>query len=153
MRPRSWRSGSPPSSTVALFALRAAMGLPGAGDGWPSSAGESQRVDAACPSGDDWDGRGRAACRLPSSTMEPCASQGTRQLVSHASICAEKQRLLGLYEAHTKAFSMTVTALHQMMGTSSKERYGALRRAVEDARAESECCRLSLERHISKHGC
>jgi hypothetical protein len=73
--------------------------------------------------------------------------------VTDTSLCNEKQRLLALYEAHTRAFSLAVTALNQQMGTSSKERYAALRCAVEDARAESERSRLSLERHVSSHRC
>jgi hypothetical protein len=73
--------------------------------------------------------------------------------VTDTCICSEKQRLLGLYDAHTKAFATAVTALHQQIGTSSKEQYAALRRAVEGARAESERSRLLLERHTSDHRC
>ena len=44
----------------------------GPGDGRPNLAGESERVHTrALPCGHDRGGRGRAACRSRSSTMEP----------------------------------------------------------------------------------
>jgi hypothetical protein len=66
--------------------------------------------------------------------------------------CDEQRRLLQLYEAHTTAFATALATLNQRMGTVSKVKYGALRRAVEEARLVSERSRLALEEHVALMG-
>ena len=68
-------------------------------------------------------------------------------------LCAEKQRLLNAYEAATADFSSQLTTLNRGIGTTSKERYEHLRRAVDEARVRSEQARLALERHVGEHAC
>jgi hypothetical protein len=70
-----------------------------------------------------------------------------------APTCAEKQRLLQVYEVQTTAFATAVGSLNRRMGTVSKVEYGELCRAVEEARLTSEHARLALEEHVANHGC
>lgn len=70
-----------------------------------------------------------------------------------APTCAEKRRLLQLFEAQTTAFATAVATLNRRIGTASKEQYAELRRAVEEARLSSEHARLALEAHLAEHNC
>lgn len=67
--------------------------------------------------------------------------------------CEEKARLVGDYEQKTARFYYAVTVLQSKIATSLKEGYDRLQRLVDQARVESEGARLTLERHISEHGC
>jgi hypothetical protein len=73
--------------------------------------------------------------------------------VSEGPACAEKARLLRLYETHTTAFATAVTTLNERMGTASREQYDDLRRRVEEERLASEPARLAVEEHVARHGC
>ena len=73
--------------------------------------------------------------------------------MANSTVCAEKQHLVGAFEADTKAFAAAVTSLRDRIGTSAKGDYARLREAVDEARLESERSRLALERHIETHQC
>jgi hypothetical protein len=68
-------------------------------------------------------------------------------------LCAEKEHLLGLYDAAANEFSRTVSVLKLRMGVLSREEYRRLRQFSEHARIKLEQARLDLEQHISEHGC
>ena len=67
--------------------------------------------------------------------------------------CEVKRDLLDAYDTETAAFAASVSLLHQKLGTSSKEQYEVLQRAVEVARVRSEQARVALETHTLQHGC
>ena len=68
-------------------------------------------------------------------------------------LCAEKEHLLGLYDAAANEFSRTVSVLKLRMGVLSREEYRRLRQFSEHARIKLEQVRLDLEQHIAEHGC
>ena len=67
--------------------------------------------------------------------------------------CEAKRTLLQKYDAATAAFAAAVSLLNEKIGTSSREEYEELRRAVDAARVKSEQGRLALEAHVAQHGC
>jgi hypothetical protein len=67
--------------------------------------------------------------------------------------CAEKRRLIEIYEAATREFSRTLTVLTRRMGVLLREEYDEIRAAGERARLRSEEARLQMEKHIAEHNC
>ena len=67
--------------------------------------------------------------------------------------CEEKARMAREYEVATSAFSESVKELHRKIGTSLKDEYTRLTQISNEARAQSEQARLTLEKHIATHGC
>lgn len=67
--------------------------------------------------------------------------------------CSEKQRLVALYDAHTKSFAAALSRLNRLLGTSSHAEYTDMRRTVEAARMASEEARIALEQHVWDHHC
>lgn len=80
-------------------------------------------------------------------------SRAEHSAESTAEPCEAKRRLLDDYQAATEAFSRGLTVLNDRIGTSSRDEYDRLRRAVDDARLKSEEARLVLERHVADHAC
>ena len=67
--------------------------------------------------------------------------------------CAEKRLLLKAYQLATASFSNQLTMLHERIGTTARDEYESLRRAVDAERVRSEQARLALEHHVADHGC
>jgi hypothetical protein len=67
--------------------------------------------------------------------------------------CLEKRRLLEAYQAATASFSRQLTILNERLGTSPRDEYDSLRRAVDTERVRSEQARLALEQHVADHDC
>ena len=72
--------------------------------------------------------------------------------MAHAE-CEEKERLINVYAKASSELSESVNALRKSEGTSTKEEYGALCRASEDAHMRNEQARLAYERHQQDHKC
>ena len=68
-------------------------------------------------------------------------------------MCAEKQRLVELYETATNEFSRTVGVLSTRIGVLSRVEYAAVLDASERARQASDKARDDLARHVDEHGC
>jgi len=67
--------------------------------------------------------------------------------------CIEKRRLVETYQQATASFSRQLTILNERLGTSPRDEYDSLRRAVDTERVRSEQARLALEQHVADHGC
>ena len=67
--------------------------------------------------------------------------------------CIEKRRLVETYQQATARFSRQLTILNERLGTSPRDEYDELRRAVDSERVRSEQARLALEQHVADHGC
>ena len=67
--------------------------------------------------------------------------------------CIEKRRLVENYQQATARFSKQLTILNERLGTSPRDEYDELRRAVDTERVRSEQARLALEQHVADHGC
>ncbi len=68
-------------------------------------------------------------------------------------LCSIKERLLAEYDRATEKYFQALHELRANMATSPKAVYDRLLLASEDARSVSEQARVSLERHVAKHGC
>jgi RNase P subunit RPR2 len=68
-------------------------------------------------------------------------------------MCEEKQRLLEVYETTETAHSERLTTLTRQAGTVSRADYEALKKALDQARMESERARIALDAHVSSHSC
>ena len=67
--------------------------------------------------------------------------------------CIEKRRLVETYQQATARFSKQLTILNERLGTSPRDEYDELRRAVDTERMRSEQARLALEQHVADRGC
>jgi hypothetical protein len=67
--------------------------------------------------------------------------------------CNEKHQLIELFKAGVAHYSATVNDLNLTRGKISENEYDRLMSLVEEARVTSETARLTLDRHIQKHGC
>ena len=67
--------------------------------------------------------------------------------------CAEKLRLVLEYTKAAWQFSQVVANLHANTGSSSKEQHEQMKRIVDGRRIVMEQARLTLDRHVSDHGC
>jgi hypothetical protein len=67
--------------------------------------------------------------------------------------CAEKNRLLNLYQAKVSAHSAAVHDLILTRGKISKQEYERLWATAEKARTDSEASSLAVYRHTHDHGC
>jgi hypothetical protein len=82
-------------------------------------------------------------------TLEPNRNVASRE----GEQCIEKRRLVDSYQQATANFSRQLTILNERLGTSPRDEYDSLRRAVDAERVRSEQARLALEQHVADHGC
>jgi hypothetical protein len=78
--------------------------------------------------------------------VSSAASQGVSE-------CAEKGRLIEIYETATRELSRTLTLLTRRMGVLLREEYEEIQSASERARFRSEEARIELDKHVAKHNC
>ncbi len=67
--------------------------------------------------------------------------------------CEEKERLLREYTTATADYSRSVQVLQRRLGVLSRTEYERLREFSETARKKSESARLTLDGHVTQHGC
>ncbi len=67
--------------------------------------------------------------------------------------CDEKERLISVYAKSSAELTHCIETLKSKEGTSTRQEYDALSRAVEDAHMANEQARLAFERHTQDHKC
>ena len=67
--------------------------------------------------------------------------------------CSERSQLVLNYSDSTKRYSDAVTELNSAVGSVPRTEYERLYRIAEESRVESEHARLTMEMHVSQHGC
>ena len=68
-------------------------------------------------------------------------------------ICAEKERLLGVYSFATSDYDRTIHLMHKFLWTLPQEQYDRIRQFSEDCLARCKEARDALEVHTREHGC
>jgi hypothetical protein len=67
--------------------------------------------------------------------------------------CPIKTALLVAWRNAAESYSKTVSELSRQIGVVSKEDYGRLKQAAEEARRRSIEAQAKLDEHIHEHGC
>ena len=67
--------------------------------------------------------------------------------------CSERSKLVLQYSDSTKRYSDAVTELNSAVGKVTRTEYERLYRIAEETRVASEYARLTMELHVSQHGC
>jgi hypothetical protein len=68
-------------------------------------------------------------------------------------VCPERKTLRSAYEHATQTYSDAVVILNKNIGICAKDRYDVFFRNAQEARDNVATARLSLAKHIDKHGC
>ena len=68
-------------------------------------------------------------------------------------VCAERLKLLDVWNQATARFSNKVSALHNLGSQAVDGEFQKLMTEVESIRLDGETARIALQRHRQEHGC